>query len=261
MTHMGVNWMKRLAGILFLFLASSMLLTACVDATYHVTINRDGSADVQYKMAMSAALVGLMSQGQQDPISELAEEAKKDGFSVTSLSENNMIGIRASKHLSPEELRRDPKGVMPTWKTIAGASETAPAFQVDKGFLYTTYRLKTTLDLRGMAAKPGDEFAGLANAMLGQVKMRFLLTLPIKPETHNASTASDEGRTLEWQLLPGRANDIEVSAKVLNWRNIVLVGVGLLAVGVGIVLWARRTRGARAQTPSPDEGPNAGQNS
>lgn len=33
------------------------------------------------------------------------------------------------------------------------------------------YQLKTTMDLRDMAAEPGEEFAGLDNAMLGQVKM------------------------------------------------------------------------------------------
>ena len=43
-----------------------------------------------------------------------------------------------------------------------------------------------------MAPEPGEEFAGLDNAMLGQVKMRFRLTLPVKPETLAQSSPPGE---------------------------------------------------------------------
>ena len=46
---------------LLIVIASLFLLTGCVKGIFHVTVNKNGSADFNYKIAFPASFVNLMS--------------------------------------------------------------------------------------------------------------------------------------------------------------------------------------------------------
>ncbi len=79
--------------------------------------------------------------------------------------------------------------------------------------------------------------------MLNQINLRFILALPFKPENHNASTVWDEGRTLEWKIVPGSNNTLNMQAKVPNIVNIIItIGAGLLILLAVIIVLINKRR-------------------
>jgi len=230
---------KYLKKIIMLFALISIIgvLSGCVEATYHVTVNKDGSSDLNYRIGLNSGLVGLMGSENGDPIDNLRKDAEKNGFSVTNFNENGLIGIIAKKHVTSLQ-------TIPVLGN-AGAKSNAPSFSVEKGLFQNLYKINGNIDLSDMKSKPGDEFAQIGNAMISQIKINFVLTLPVKPGKNNASTTKDDGKTLVWQLVPGTNNQIQMEASVPNTTNIVLASIGgavLLIVIVIVLVRSKRGR-------------------
>src|SRR5690606_30522362 len=101
--------------------------------------------------------------------------------------------------------------------------------KVKKSLFTTTYILDANIDLSNLAISEEKDFIGLETAMINSIDLRFLLTLPVKIENHNASNVTDEGKTLEWILIPGEDNPIHLEAKIINITNIAVI-IGLLAL-------------------------------
>lgn len=203
-----------------LLLGLALLITGCVNGEFKVKVNKDGSADLDYKLLMNASLLAFAEPG-KNPLDEMKQDAEKDGFTVSNVSEGEMVGIKATKHV--EKINEIP---------MFGDKKLSDKFYIEKGWFQDTYRLKTNMDLSDM--KETGEGAEMANAMLSQIKLKFILALPVKAEKHNASSVSDEGKTLEWHLVPGQNNNIEFEAKVLNTTNIAITAGGVILL-LGII--------------------------
>lgn len=65
-----------------------------------VTVNKDGSADLDYKILLNSALLAFFDPNAgEDPIKELKTNAEIDGFIVSNFNQGDMTGIRATKHV------------------------------------------------------------------------------------------------------------------------------------------------------------------
>lgn len=235
--------MRRI--VYFLVIAIlAIFLTGCAEGIFHVTINNDGSADIKYRVGADSMVLGLLSGEESNPIDEMRQSAVSEGFSVTNYRENNMTGIIAIKRVTtlkdlPDFGQFQTAG-MPLTGDTAGDNMT---FTVDEGFFQNVYSFNTSIDLSDMKAMPDEDPFGLSSAMLGQIDLRFILTLPFKPESHNAPTVRDDGRTMEWQLIPGSDNIFDMKAKVPNVVNITITAVaGLIILLAVIVLLMKKRR-------------------
>lgn len=234
--------MKKWCLIAVLIL-SLVLLSGCVEVEYHLKINKDASADLQYKFGMNNGLLGLVSSEGENPIEEMRHEAESQGYKVTNYSNEQITGIIASKHF--KTLKEVPgfEDLLRKSDSQANIKGETPLV-IEKGFFKDRYHLDGHIDLTDMKGNSEDDLEGLGNAMLSQVKMRFILTLPYKPTNHNASLVRDDGRTLEWQLIPGQDNKLQMDVVVPNVRNIALcvVGAVLLLAGVSVAIIISRNK-------------------
>lgn len=214
----------------------SVFITGCVEGIFHITVNKDGSADVKYRVGINSMVIGLLSL-EGNPINEMRQSAESEGFTVTNFSENNMTGIIATRRVNSFL-------ELPDFTQIANidVSNNNTAFTVEKGLFHNTYNFFTKFDLTDMMQEPPDEeIPGLSSAMLSQLNLRFILTLPFVPESHNASTIRDDGRTLEWQIIPGSDNTLSMQGKVANIVNIAAItGVGLLLLLAVIITFIKK---------------------
>lgn len=146
-----------------LLLGLALLITGCVNGEFKVKVNKDGSADLDYKLLMNTSLLAFAEPG-KNPLDEMKQDAEKDGFTVSNVSEGEMVGIKTTKHV--EKINEIP--------------------------------------------------------MFGDKKLsdKFYIT--------------DEGKTLEWHLVPGQNNNIEFEAKVLNTTNIAITAGGVILL-LGII--------------------------
>ena len=65
--------------------------------------------------------------------------------------------------------------------------------------------------------------------------MRFLLTLPVRPLEHNATSITADERTLEWALSLEGSNHIELAARVPNPAAIIL-GLVFILILLGAII-------------------------
>ncbi|MBS3902091.1 MAG: DUF3153 domain-containing protein [Dethiobacter sp.] len=222
----------------------AIFLTGCAEGIFHITINNDGSADIKYRVGVQNMVLGLLGGGENNPIDEIRQSAVSEGFSVTNYRENNMTGIIATKHVATlNDLTDFGQFQIASVSFAEDEAGGSMAFTVDKGFFQNIYSLNTNIDLSDMRAMPDEDPFGLSSAVLGQIDLRFIMTLPFKPESHNAPTIRDDGRTMEWQLVPGSDNALDMKAKVPNVINIAItVVVGLIIFLAVIVLLMKKRR-------------------
>lgn len=78
------------------------------------------------------------------------------------------------------------------------------------------------------------DFDNLSSGM-SSMDLSFNVTLPYAAISNNATTVSDDGKTLKWELTTDDASSIEFEFELYNMTNI-YVGVGLLVALVVIVI-------------------------
>ncbi len=227
-----------------MFILTMILLNGCIKGDFHVTLNKDSSADLDYKLGMSSQLIALMSmdtKNKTDLIGEMKKNFESEGFTVTQYKDGDYQGVQAKKHVADA---KDIKNVGVIQKDFA--NENKMNISTDKGLLFNTNHLVGNFDLSTMQADPSDP-TGFQKMMVSQIDLKFTLTLPDKAEMQNASRVLDDGKTYQWDLFAGKNNDIKVDIKTLNILNLsLMVGFVILILIVIIVIWISKSKKQRA---------------
>ena len=58
---------------------------------------------------------------------------------------------------------------------------------------------------------------------MGQMKISYKLILPFAVGENNASSVSEDGKTIEWTLKAGQVNEINFVAEQTNLVNIAII--------------------------------------
>lgn len=265
--------MKRI--LLSLGLATLMLiLSGCVKVSSHVTLNIKGGGEVEYVFAMDESLKDMASGfgsgtgvKAEDPFSKMKGAFEKDGFTVSDYKDGKNTGIKAIKKA------KNTAEILAAIQTKALASNTqlskgsgglfetvGKSLKIEKKLFTTTYKLSALVDMGAEKSKPakpgapptsdtatemGKKFGeSMASSMFD---FSFVLTLPVKPKSNNATTISADGRTLEWQLKPGEVNKLQTELTVPNVANIITAFILLLAL---IVIIAVKTHKPKKDNPT-----------
>ncbi len=219
--------MKKLWLIAFV-ITGLIFLSGCADIRTHLTINANGSADLEQRVALPQSIAGMMNG-----LGRMEEQFKAQGYDVKVFDEGQTVGVVATKHFKQVADVLKEKSTNNINLFRRGADQR-PALRMERGFLTTQYQFDSVVDLTSMKSAGAD--AELANSIVGSMKFKFVMTLPVKPDKHNAVVVSPDGKTLEWQLVPGQTNPVQVSAHQVNLLNISLI-VLLIAVLAGMACW------------------------
>ncbi len=231
---------KRLAAIL---LISMLCLTGCMRYNVTITVKPNGKMDVSMLMAMMSmegmgeTSPGLSEENNQQflEIGWEAEEYNKDGYYGF---------LMTKKDITPEEVS---ESVDSSQDAMQGSSS---------GFSFTKEGLKYVIDWKlnnGTSSNSGasTDISSYANYFkLYNGFLTLTVNLPIKPVNSNATTVSNNGKTLEWDLLAMSGEDnIHLEFMLVNIWLIVLIAVAALVV-IGlivllIVLLVRRSKKAK----------------
>lgn len=226
---------KNAVLLVIMSLLLMVFLSGCIDANFHVTVNKDGSGDLDYKLMVDSSFLSLASQNGSADLQSMIDNAQKSGFTVKKLIDGSKQGFDAQKHvanLNTVIKSGDPFGIGPNSGSLKGMVP-GKGLTINKSFFKTTYNLNNDLDMSAMNnSMPTDpQSRAIAQAVENQMKFTFALTLPVAPTSSNASSTQDNGRTLVWDLAPGQHNQVTMQAQVINYAN-----VGLLIAGIVILL-------------------------
>jgi LPXTG-motif cell wall-anchored protein len=223
--------------------AMVVLMTGCMQADYHLTINKDYSGDLAYKIGISSDIMKLTkNSGAEDPLAKFSEEYKTAGYKVKKFKSGGYEGIIVSKAFK-DVRKADISLRTETTKNLKG--DTKISYNQKKGFFSTkaTGTIEVDMTTDTLAKELGQTEGQVGDlAMMGNsLDMTFTLTLPGKASKHNATKVSDGGKTLTWKLKFGKINKLHVEANAPNTTNIALViGGAVIVLGGAYVALRRR---------------------
>lgn len=253
---------RNYAILLFAFLM--LFLTGCVESQLHIKVNRDGSGVYEFQIVTNRFLISQFD--------ELKEQMKKKGYHISTINAgNDRRGWKAVKEVDnvareipTEEILSGINSAIRHFQSQIASSDPAiihladkpniqtmeDPFQIDHGFFFTTITLNTQFDLTNMTSNEFDLY-GLDELVYDGMNLRFLLTLPVKVDDHNATEVSQDGKTLTWVIKPGETNPIYMSLKLPNlitW-SVFAIG-GLFFLILFIVLYIRNKKKPHPPTGS-----------
>ena len=236
-----------------LLLTVCLLLTGCIRVDSALEIKPNGNMDVEivYAVRESDSLMNPFASAFSerflsgfDP-----EELRAKGFTVADYAQDGYKGYLLTRNdLRPNE----------------GKSELGGMYD----FVYTREGRRCSLHVPLNGAQNDfsfDEIAAVASTITSYGgSVRFRIRLPVQPVSHNATSVSEDGKTLTWDLLNlGDRTSIDLTFEMdpvraflsATWWIFVLIG-GILLLGLCVlipVLVLRKKRRARAQA-EPDTG-------
>jgi hypothetical protein len=201
--------------LILLLLILMVALTGCMQMDLHITANLDGSGVYEWKFLTNSYLQRYLQQ--------VITLYSSRGYQTKSTQKNGYVGFTATK--SVKSIADEPlSNVFTTASTtllfinqggISDSNRSSHAkLKIGSKFFTTSIVFHMDGNMTKLLPNLGDVYSSYANTLLGKVKMRFLLTLPITPSEHNADKVTGNGKTLIWNLQMGKSNPILIGFKL-----------------------------------------------
>ena len=209
--------MSKTRNISVLILALCLLLTlltGCMRIELDINIKNNGKADVSMLYAMADSTLDA-GEAALDP--EEIEEYESQGWTVEDYSQDGYTGFILKQNdldLSESEIMEGSSGSIRK-----------------EG---STYIVDLSLISEEEQADFGESASWL-KSMGGSFIVR--LHLPVKPEKHNATSVSDDGKTLEWDLLSMDVTE-PIHVEFKTGSNAVMIGIVAAVIVAAIIAFA-----------------------
>lgn len=209
-----------------------LFLTGCVNADYHVTIHKDGSGTYRMKVLTQPMIA--------DELASFQEKLESNDYQVQEIHEGDLVGWVAEKKV--DNVTKDPPGqdLKDAFSTSGKSASLFPLpeekstgpVRIEKSWFQYRILLRTDADLTTLKAdNPVEQF------LWDETNLRLRLTLPLKPEEHNADKVSEDGKTLTWMLDPGEKNPVQVLVTLPNPVGWILTFAGIFILLIIPLLW------------------------
>lgn len=204
----------KVIGIAAVLVMTLITLTGCMNVNFDVQLDRNGSGDVSYILGYKKSFIESMGmtvdqlKESDTSLEEKQEAGEKEGYTVEEYEDENTYGILAKKHYDNIEDFSINK------ELDLEVEEGSDKITFTKEGSKAKYSQDMKLDLSSILGEAGEDESKMAmmTAMLKQMEMSYKITLPFKAGENNATTVSNDGRTLEWKLVPGEINEIKFEA-------------------------------------------------
>jgi hypothetical protein len=238
----GENMSKKLQPYYLLIPLLLFLLTGCVKGNVDITLNKDGSAELAYKLAIADTASAFL--GDAGSLQQIKTKSEQAGFKTSLTNEQNYIGIQGSKHLkSMNELTAE-------LNSLAGTSIQTTSQQIvtSGNWFYDIYTLNTHVDLSSanlankipiaLNQQSKDFITGL---LAKNMDLKLNVTLPVQASMSNANRVlHNTASTYQWDLLPGENNLITLQVKILNIPHLIILLTSAIVLGLLIFLLVKR---------------------
>lgn len=259
--------MKKILKISLLCISLMFLTSGCMKINYDMTINRNKSIDFS---ALSAYLEDL---GENESIfsKEEMEELSKKGVTVSDYKEDGYVGYRLFKHFDNIDDVSDKENVT---NNIEDFFDEKPQktyfFKIEKGFLKNKYKayfdvsnmnmsldnleesindvdsenVDTTDTMDTVESAENENIDVLNNMdfsnMMTGMEAKFVVRLPYKNISNNATNVSSDGKTLTWDFITNQnlktiEFEFEIWDQTIMYIGILLVVLIVIAIIASIV--------------------------
>ena len=214
------------------FIAIAMLaifalsLTGCMQITYHVTLNSDGTANAEYEMYMDKSSVSMImgNEGEAaDPFAENKAQAEANGYTVTPLETESQVGFKATAENT--ELN-----IQDIVSNVGMGGNGNGGITVEKGLFTNKYTVMANIDTTKIFGE--DEQSQSVIPMLASaIDAKLVFTAPSEITSATGTKSATIPNTYEYKIELGKDNLISFSYTMLNMTNIyICIGIVLIAL-------------------------------
>lgn len=194
-----------------------ILLTGCSSYDMSMSINKNKSMD------LSINIVSTSKEEISKYVDSLKEKYEVNDFKVEEFTRDNNYGIRITKHYDNIDNnsfaeRTDKFDLLYLYNNDYDKSIETKIFNVDKGFASNRYAANFFVDLTN---KDID---------LSNTKVTFVVYLPKGNVSNNASSVSEDGNTLTWNITNKGRTDIEFVFELGSYDTIYFVVAIFIAI-------------------------------
>lgn len=194
-----------------------ILLTGCSSYDMSMSINKNKSMD------LSINIVSTSKEEISKYVDSLKEKYESNDFKVEEFTRDNNYGIRITKHYDNIDNnsfaeRTDKFDLLYLYNNDYDKSIETKIFNVDKGFASNRYAANFFVDLTN---KDID---------LSNTKVTFVVYLPKGNVSNNASSVSEDGNTLTWNITNKGRTDIEFVFELGSYDTIYFVVAIFIAI-------------------------------
>ena len=174
-------------------------------------------------------------------MSAVVEEAKSDllksnpNAKIKPVTEGNLTGYVVE--INYENLEQFKADNAQLYNAVPGKAQGIQKFD---GWFYDDYTFDLVFDAKEFRDNEEYDMAtkAMAQAMLSNVKIDFVLNLPYAADENNADSVTNEGHTLTWYVAPnlisGQDKYVKANFKVYHLGEIIVTVVVLILVS-GII--------------------------
>lgn len=194
-----------------------ILLTGCSSYDMSMSINKNKSMD------LSINIVSTSKEEISKYVDSLKEKYEVNDFKVEEFTRDNNYGIRITKHYDNIDNnsfaeRTDKFDLLYLYNNDYDKSIETKIFNVDKGFASNRYAANFFVDLTN---KDID---------LSNTKVTFVVYLPKGNVSNNASSVSEDGNTLTWNITNKGRTDIEFVFELGSYDTIYFIVAIFIAI-------------------------------
>ena len=234
---------KTLIGIMLMLLLF-IGLTGCANVNYEINLKKDGSGEVSYiigydKNFLNSMQVSVESLKQDNSFDDMKKQATQEGYEIEVYEDDNTYGFKAHKKVNniQEDFR------------ISQYEEDENRICFEKTLFKTSFSQNAKLDLSNLTGKEQQDT--ITTAVLGQMKISYKIVLPFKVGQNNATTVSEDGKTLEWTLKAGQTNEVQFTAEQNDTFMVICIGIAIIGIIFVIFIVMRRNNSKKTQEVKP----------
>lgn len=186
-----------------------LLCSGCMKYSVGMFIGSDKNVNFELIYALDKEMWGDMLD--QDEIKETDNEMEKDGYTVKPYTEGKWIGSVYTKNMGKLDDISTTDVINVNLSNIfdedENEEETKYYFQKIVDGKKTTYVASFTIDASDGEAEDDEEEMDMSS-FTDSMELTYTVTLPVKADSNNATTVSEDGKTLTWNLEYGKVTNI-----------------------------------------------------
>lgn len=243
--------MKR--KFVLVLLLSMTCLTGCVE--YKATMDIKGNKSMEFAVDYAIDTSVFGEDSVLDESDETSLETK--GYKVEPYEHDSMKGFHITKSIDNIDKYSSEDDVKYYLSGILNEEETdVNIFKVKKGLFKNTYYADFDFDASDSglsdneAEEPTDDedltdedLSDITSSLMSNLDLSFNVNLPYKALTNNASSVSEDGKTLSWSLSSNSVDNITFSFSLYNTGNI-LICIIILILLIGIIVFIIKKKGS-----------------
>lgn len=207
--------MKKTIGLIIVLIATLIALTGCAEINYVVEVNEDGTGEISYIYGMSKETLGASADLVAELVTSVKEQAEEKGYIVEVYEDEEMTGFKANKHLNDVTTEFSLTEVFEVFGEEYEENSENNGIKIDKTLFKTEYSQTAEMDLTEIDS---------------EIEVKYTVKLPAEAKTNNATTVSEDGKELTWEIKTGEVSKIEFIAQEINILPYVIIGIVAIAI-------------------------------